>query len=277
MRRPFFGFLLEPVPFKQSETQGHLVAEIVIVANAFGAEAVWRSGHCAWLGTAADAGAQGFEVRRELFSTGADASHAALASLGADARKRGLWCVYSTPACLYIDGHLDYCALETALDEADSLGARFVKLQLGTFTGQANASAIARISARRRARLLVENGQRAIDDALPRFVALFDALAQEGAPDVLGMTFDIGNWHWTGEAPLAAAHALAEHVEYIHCKDVSGSGARRFACAPALDDPFFTSIFAILPRRVPRAIEFPLDEQAMADDARRRVAWLAAA
>lgn len=267
---------MEPVP-SEKKTEGNAVTEIVIVANAFGAEPVWCSGHCAWLGTAADAGAQGFEVRRELFASDAEASLQALARLGADARKRGLWCVYSTPACLYLDGHLDSSALEATLAEADALGARFVKVQLGTFTGRANAAAIARICARRRARLLVENGQRAIDDALPRFVALFDALAQEGAPEVLGMTFDIGNWHWTSGAPLAAARALARHVEYIHCKDVSGSGARRFACAPAHDDPFFPSIFAILPRRVPRAIEFPLDGQSLADDARRRVAWLAAA
>lgn len=252
-------------------------ADIVIVANAFGVDPVWRSGQSAWLGMAAEAGAQGFEVRRELFATDADASHDALARLGAQARGRGLWCVYSTPACLYIDGRLDACALETALAEADALGARFVKLQLGTFTGRANAAAIARISAQRRSRVLVENGQRAIDDALERFVALFDALAAEGAPDILGMTFDIGNWHWTGEAPLAAAHALAGHVEYIHCKAVTGSGARRFACAPAADDPSFSSIFAVLPRRVPRAIEFPLDVRSLADDARRRVAWLAAA
>lgn len=258
-------------------TNEHDTSEIVIVANAFGADPVWRSGHAAWLDVAVGAGAQGFEVRRELFATDADASHQALSRLGAEARKRGLWCVYSTPACLYIDGRLDARALETALAEADALGARFVKLQLGTFTGRANAAAIARLCGQRRARLLVENGQRAIDDALARFVALFDALALEGAPDVLGMTFDIGNWHWTGEAPLAAAQVLAAHVEYIHCKGVTGSGARRFACAPAADDPLFPSIFAILPRRVPRAIEFPLDEQRLDDDARRRVAWLAAA
>ncbi|MGN6806473.1 MAG: sugar phosphate isomerase/epimerase [Trinickia sp.] len=252
------------------------MTEIVIVANAFGADPVWRSGHSPWLGVAADAGAHGFEVRRELFASDADASHEALARLGAEARKRGLWCVYSTPACLYIEGRLDHHALATAQAEADALGARYFKLQLGTFTGRANAAAIARICAQGRARLLVENGQRAIDDTLARFVALFDALAEEGAPDVLGMTFDIGNWQWAGEAPLAAAQALAEHVEYIHCKGVTGSGARRFACAPAADDPFFPSIFAILPRRVPRAIEFPLAEQGVADDARRRVAWLAA-
>jgi hypothetical protein len=235
------------------------MTEIVIVANAFGADPVWRSGHSPWLGVAADAGAHGFEVRRELFASDADASHEALARLGAEARKRGLWCVYSTPACLYIEGRLDHHALATAQADADALGARYFKLQLGTFTGRANAAAIARICAQGRARLLVENGQRAIDDTLARFVALFDALAEEGAPDVLGMTFDIG-----------------EHVEYIHCKGVTGSGARRFACAPAADDPFFPSIFAILPRRVPRAIEFPLAEQGVADDARRRVAWLAA-
>jgi sugar phosphate isomerase/epimerase len=254
------------------------MTEIVIVASAFGTRAIRRDGHRAWLATAARAGAAGFEVRRELFADEREASHEALASLGEALRGLGLWSVYSTPAGLYgEDGSVDLPALHAALKEADALGARFVKLQLGGFDGQANGAAIARAAASGRARVLVENGQRATDGALENFVALFCALEREGVRDALGMTFDIGNWQWPGVAPLEAARALAPHVEYIHCKAVAGEGARRFATAPAADDPFIPAVFALLPRTAPRGIEFPLDERAVADDARRRVAWLAAA
>ncbi|CAN7353741.1 sugar phosphate isomerase/epimerase [Trinickia sp. LjRoot230] len=254
------------------------MAEVVIVASAFGVDSIRREGHGARLSTTAAAGAHGIEVRRELFATDADASHAALARLGADARARGLWTVYSAPMSLYADGRLAAHTLAAAQAEADALGARFLKLQLGEFAGDADADGIRRATEGGRARLLVENGQRPEDGALEQFVALFHALerAGEGARDLIGMTFDIGNWQWTGQAPLAAASALAAHVEYIHCKDVAGEGGRRFACAPALDDPSFPAIFALLPRAVPRAIEFPLDDRALAEDAVRRVAWLAA-
>lgn len=252
--------------------------DIVIVASAFGVQAVRRDGHHAWLATAAQAGAAGFEVRRELFADEADASHEALAALGEALRAVGLWSVYSTPAALYCDdGTLDAPTLAAVQAEADALGARFLKLQLGAFGGRADAAAIARSTAGGRARLLVENGQRATDGALKQFVALFDALEREGGRGLLGMTFDIGNWQWPGEAPLEAAAALAPHVEYVHCKAVAGEGARRFAIAPAADDPFIPAIFALLPRTAPRGIEFPLDEQGAANDAKRRVAWLAAA
>jgi hypothetical protein len=89
------------------------------------------------------------------------------------------------------------------------------------------------------------------------------------------MTFDIGNWHWPGEAPLEAARMLAPHVEYIHCKAVVGEGARRFAVAPAADDPLCTEVLRRLPRDVPRGIEFPFDPSRLEADASHYVAWLA--
>lgn len=91
------------------------------------------------------------------------------------------------------------------------------------------------------------------------------------------MTFDIGNWQWLRESPLLAAAALAPYVEYVHCKAVAGVGARRFALAPAADDPGCRAAFAWLPGDVPRGIEFPFDPACIADDAARYVAWLAAA
>jgi sugar phosphate isomerase/epimerase len=252
--------------------------EVVIVASAFGLEAVRLHGHAGWLDAAAGAGAAGFEVRRELFLHEADASLEALQTLGAAVTASGMWAVYSTPAALYQDdGTLDTTALTAAYAEADALGARWLKLQLGGFAGHADAATISNIGAGRRARLVVENGQHELGGSIEGFVALFAALEREGAAKAVGMTFDIGNWDWSGQAPLDAALALAPHVEYVHCKSSVGQGARRFPVAPAPDDASFASILRILPRSAPRGIEFPLDERAPAEDARRWVAWLAAA
>lgn len=204
------------------------MADIVIVASAFGMDRVRTEGHRAFIATAAASGASGFEVRRELFASDEDATPGALAELGVAVAAHGLWSVYSTPATLYTEsGALDAAALRDTLVEADALGARFVKFQLGGFAGDAHAADIIALSRGARARVVVENGQLPVGGALAQFRALFAALSGAGMPDALGMTFDIGNWQWPGEAPLACAHALAPHVEYIHCKAVAG--ARRCA------------------------------------------------
>jgi sugar phosphate isomerase/epimerase len=257
--------------------------EIVIVASAFGMDAVRTDGHLKWAQRARRAGAAGFEVRRELFASDAEAHPQRLRALGAALADLGLWSVFSTPASLYAaNGQLDTDALRLALDEAAALGARFVKLQLGGFAGKADGAAIAAQVASRAdttgdasARLVVENGQLAQGGAPAQFVGLFDALAREGHAGVLGMTFDTGNWAWLDVAPLQIAAQLAPHVEYIHCKTTTGDGARRFAVAPADDDAAFRALLERLPREVPRGIEFPFDASRIDTDAARYVSWLA--
>ncbi|MFP3757839.1 hypothetical protein SB751_28570, partial [Cupriavidus sp. SIMBA_020] len=107
-----------------------------------------------------------------------------------------------------------------SVEEAIALGARFVKLQLGGFAAEANAAVIAEHMRCADVRLVVENGQLAEGGSLAQFVGVFDALAREGHTDVLGMTFDIGNWQWQEQSALNAARLLGRHVAYVHCKAV---------------------------------------------------------
>ncbi|MGH8782627.1 sugar phosphate isomerase/epimerase family protein [Paraburkholderia sp.] len=253
------------------------MSEVVIVASAFGVESIRRDGHRAWLAVAATAGAAGFEVRRELFASDDQAAPRALQELGAAITALGMWPVYSTPAALYSDdGTLDTAALKLALNEAQALGARFVKLQLGGFADRPQTAELAAcLSGEARPRLLVENGQLRMGGSLAQFAALFDVLDRDGQPDLVGMTFDIGNWRWPGEDPIEAAKQLARRVEYVHCKAVTGEGARRFAVAPAADDPLCAAVLPLLPHSVPRGIEFPFDTTRVAADASHYVAWLA--
>ncbi|NVH72987.1 TIM barrel protein [Paraburkholderia sp. JPY432] len=257
--------------------------EIVVVASAFGVNAVRADGHLKWAQAAKGAGAAGFEVRRELFASDADADPQRLRALGAALADLGLWPVFSTPASLYAaNGQLDTDALRLALDEAAALGARFVKLQLGGFAGEAHGAAlVAQVASGcgttdgAQPRLVVENGQLAQGGSPAQFVGLFDALAREGHADALGMTFDTGNWAWLDVAPLEIAPQLAPYVEYIHCKSTTGEGARRFAIAPADDDASFRAVLDQLPRDVPRGIEFPFDPSRIDADAAHYVNWLA--
>lgn len=252
--------------------------DVVIVASAFGMDAVRTDGHLKWAAASKQAGAAAFEVRRELFANEADAAPQALSALGKAITELGLWSVYSTPASLYTsDGQLDTGALLLALDEATAFGARFVKLQLGGFVSQAHGAEIAGYLRGANVRLVVENGQLAEGGSLAQFIGLFDALAREGHAGSFGMTFDIGNWAWRDVAPLDAAGPLAAHVEYIHCKTAVGEGARRFPAAPAAGDTQFAAVLDKLPRHVPRGIEFPFDANRIDADAAHYVAWLAAA
>ncbi|MFM0337241.1 sugar phosphate isomerase/epimerase family protein [Paraburkholderia fungorum] len=252
--------------------------DVVVVASAFGMDAVRSGGHLKWADVSRQAGAAGFEVRRELFASESDAAPQALRALGRSIADLGLWTVYSTPAALYSsNGKLDADALRLSLEEAFALGARFVKLQLGGFVTDANAAVIADHVRCADMRLVVENGQLAEGGSLAQFTGLFDALSREGHADVLGMTFDIGNWAWRDVAPLDAAKPLAAHVEYIHCKTVAGEGARRFPAAPAAGDAHFAAVLDSLPRNVPRGIEFPFDTNRIDADAAHYVAWLGTA
>lgn len=200
----------------------------------------------------ARAGAEGFEVRRELFASDADARSDALARLGERVRAQGLWTVYSTPATLFReDGSLDADALRLAIQEAAMLGARIVGRhgkpcrERRRHAGSSDNDDCHVESARRRGERATEGG-----GTIGAFEALFAALPKHSG---LAMTFDTGNWNWAEQDPLDAAKRLAPYVAYVHCKAVIGGGARRFAAAPANGDASFATLLAHLPGAVPRA------------------------
>ncbi len=255
---------------------------IVIVASAFGPDAIRRDGHAAWAQVAAKAGAAGFEVRRELFSYQAQSQPASLYELGQQIRAAGIWSVYSTPATLFDDtGALDESAMEQTLDEAAALDARIVKFQLGgsesvgTATDSATLDRLIAGIRNSKAQVVVENGQMKAGGTIDAFSTLFEAL--DTRPHTLSMTFDTGNWQWAQQDPLEAARRLTRYVGYVHCKAVQGEGARRFATAPATDDAHFAELLAYLPAGVARGIEFPFDQDSLAADAARYVKQLASA
>jgi len=229
--------------------------QVLISLSSFGAAEVRRHGQHWFAQLSLDAGADGVEVRGELLNdpTGE------LPAIGEAVRARGAALVYSSPESLWdADGALDRSALERAIAAARLLGAARLKMSIGGY-GPGSAASFAPLAAALEGRgveLVIENDQTASAGTLPPLHAFFTAADRAGVP--LGMTFDMGNWHWLGECPLQAAQALGHRVRYVHCK-----GAQRlphkWAAVPLGDSVApWRSVLRALPADVPHAIEYPL-------------------
>ncbi len=179
--------------------------QVLISLSSFGAAEVRRHGQAWFARLAAQAGADGVEVRGELLVDGNAELAAIHRTAGSIPR------VYSSPAGLWNDeGELDLAALELGLEAAVALGAGRLKMSIGGFQGASRGSlkSLANRLAAAQAELVIENDQTSSAGTLVALNRFFDAADAAGVP--LGMTFDMGNWHWTGECPLQAASSLSQ-------------------------------------------------------------------
>jgi sugar phosphate isomerase/epimerase len=227
--------------------------QVLISLSSFGAAEVRRHGQLHFARLAREAGADGFEVRGELLSDAAG-ELPALAQAGA-----GCALVYSSAEGLWdAAGALDRAALQRALEATRMLGAARLKMAIGGFRPDAAASfgPLARALEDSGIELLIENDQTASAGTLPALQGFLAAAARAGLP--LAMTFDMGNWHWTGECPLQAAAAVAAAVRYVHCKGVQRQPAKWVAVPLADSAAPWRAVLRTLPCGLPWAIEYPL-------------------
>lgn len=223
--------------------------EVLISLSSFGAAEVGRHGQlwCSQLSRAA--GADSVEVRGEMLRD-ADAELPAL---------DGLASVYSSPEGLWAEGGwLDSAALQRGIAAATRVGAKRLKMAIGDFQASSHGSlwGLKVALAETRVELLIENDQTVRAGTLAALQTFFDVADRAGVP--LGMTFDMGNWHWLGECPLQAAQTLGHRVRYVHCK-----GAQRlphkWVAVPMGDSVApWRAVLRALPADVPHAIEYPL-------------------
>lgn len=228
---------------------------ILISLSAFGAAEVRRHGQLWFTQLSHDAGAEGVEVRSELLQDTASE----LPAIAREVRSAGKRVVYSSAEPLWrADGALDLAALERAFCAAGTLGAATLKMAMGGF-GRAPDGTLSELQQRLQSgqiELLIENDQTAAAGSLVALQHLFAAADAHGL--ALGMTFDIGNWHWSGECPLLAATALAAKVRYVHCKGVQQQASRWVAVPLAQSSAPWRAVLRRLPPAVPWAIEYPL-------------------
>jgi sugar phosphate isomerase/epimerase len=241
---------------------------ILISLSAFGAAEVRRHGQLWFTRLSHAAGADGVEVRSELLVDAASE----LPAIAQAARETGLRVVYSSAEDLWTaDGTLDVPTLDRALAAANILSAPRLKMAVGGF-GAASHHSFAALQERLQAastELVIENDQTPAAGTLPALQDFFAAANAQGV--FLGMTFDIGNWHWTGECPLQAAAALAPQVRYVHCKGVQRQPQRWVAVPLAESSAPWRAVLRALPADVPWAIEYPLAGDDLLEVTRREI------
>ncbi|NJJ38513.1 sugar phosphate isomerase/epimerase family protein [Paenibacillus apii] len=219
-------------------------------------------------------GADGIEIRRELFLPGA----LPLAECREANLRSGLRCVYSVPMELWNqEGKLNEELLLHILEEAAVLKPEMLKVSLGCYAGipglaseeelilaeQGRLIQLERLLRKYREisgplTLLIENDQTFYGGKADNLKAFFQAVKRCGL-DGVKMTFDTGNWIYCEEDPLAAAAIFAPFVAYIHFKHVVRSGGMWITLPlPEEEDALWRKLLGRLPGNVPRAIEFAL-------------------
>ncbi len=244
----------------------------LIATSAYGHAAIAAHGQQGVLPWLAAAGATGVEIRRELLPAGFDA----FAALGKACARQRLSVVYSTADELWQDD-APAVTLDKRLAEAAALGARAIKFSLGNYRhGPAEAWTTLRaaLAAVPVAQVMVENDQTPQGGTLePLATCLHDA---EQADCPLTMTFDIGNWAWTGGDAEDAASRLGRYVRYVHCKGVAWRDGQPHAAVPSAEELHdWRALFAAFPTSVPRAIEYPLQGEDLVAVSRDELARLA--
>ncbi|HAV1762869.1 sugar phosphate isomerase/epimerase [Enterobacter hormaechei] len=228
--------------------------KIMVVTAAYGAEQVRQAGgQRAMLPVIAGAGADGVEIRRELFSND---ELMALPALGESIELLGLLACYSAPAPLFMpDGTLNP-DLPRYLSEASALNALWLKVSLGHFSDKQPLEALRTLLDESGMTLVVENDQTDCGQLAPmqRFKAACRVMALP-----VTLTFDMGNWLWVGDSPEEAARQLAPAVSYIHVKAAVPHKAQFRAVAPDQTDSRWQDLLNQLPADAPRGIEFPLE------------------
>lgn len=228
--------------------------KIMVVTAAYGADQVRQAGgQRAMLPVIAAAGADGVEIRRELFSS---EELLALPALGESIELLGLLACYSAPAPLFTpDGTLNP-DLSRYLAEATTLNALWLKVSLGHFRDKQPLEELRTLLNESGMALVVENDQTDCGQLAPmqRFKAACRVLSLP-----VTLTFDMGNWLWVGDSPEEAARHLAPAVSYIHVKAAVPHHQQFRAIAPDHADARWLELLDQLPSDAPRGIEFPLE------------------
>lgn len=227
--------------------------EIIVVTAAYGMHKVAElGGQTALLPLIKAAGADGVEIRRELFN---EDDLLRLASLNKAITEHQLSVSYSVPEALWLEDGALNPRLSQFLLEAEQIGAKRLKIALGHFVDLSNGQ-LADILATSPVTVVVENDQTP-DSKLAPMQNFFHLACDAALP--LDMTFDMGNWQWTGEDALQAATQLSRYVSYIHVKAAVPHGNTFRAVALDDSDGSWRPVLSALPQDAPRGIEFPLE------------------
>ncbi|WP_062237395.1 sugar phosphate isomerase/epimerase family protein [Fictibacillus sp. FJAT-27399] len=235
---------------------------IFITLNSFLAEEVLKKGQEHFLPLIAQAGAHGAEIRRELF-TGDSFS---LQELRTQLEEYHLTSVYSAPVELFNEsGSLNKEAVALTIMEAITIGASIVKFSLGHYNMQTSSVMELKVwlaslkIENLDLQITIENDQTENGGSIKKIHHFLKESKTQQVP--VKMTFDIGNWAFTGEDVLSAAKVLSEYVVYLHFKYVDQRNDRLVTLPlPKDDSSQWKNLIQYFSTDIPRAIEFPLTD-----------------
>ncbi|GAC1349330.1 MAG: sugar phosphate isomerase/epimerase [Ktedonobacteraceae bacterium] len=205
---------------------------------------------------ARDAGADGFELRRELLTPGRQ-------PFEIEGLRSQLECfrsppIYSTPLPLFTEGGFREEIIGQVLAEAYALGCGIVKFSPGKMEfveGKFMTSLSSLHNNFPDLTLTVENDQNPANGDVAMWVRFFEQATAWNCP--IWMTFDLGNWSCVGSNAIEAAQNLASYVVYIHAKAVEHKGDTCVS-QPIHIASMRHPALAHLSTDIPRAIEFPI-------------------
>ncbi len=208
---------------------------------------------------AKDAGADGFELRRELLASGMQPFE--VQSLRLQLEQFLSPPAYSVPRPLFEEGRLQRDFLLQTLAEARSFGCHFVKFSpFGKVPDESEFAALTTVlfTLQQEApymKVMIENDQTAASGQLEQWVRFFEQAMAFKCP--IGMTFDLGNWDCVGVDTTEAAQSLGRSVAYVHAKSVEFKD-NQWISRPIHFSSTPHPALMYLPPDAPRAIEFPI-------------------
>lgn len=190
---------------------------VIVPLNAFDRFEVLENGQKAFIKLIAQAGAFGVEIRRELLPD----QDPQLDSIRNEIARYGLFTVYSAPIELWNENHqLNAKDLTNVFQEAMTLEAKWVKVSLGHYHKEASSISelAAYLNQHKGIQMLVENDQTLHGGNVGQLQSFFENVTEQKAP--VKMTFDTGNWHYSGQSVEFALDKLSPYVHYLHVKQV---------------------------------------------------------
>jgi sugar phosphate isomerase/epimerase len=230
---------------------------VIVPLNAYDRFEVLKKGQTSFIRHIAESGAFGIEIRRELLSD----QDPPLDSIRKEIEQYQLFTVYSAPIELWKkDYGLNEKELNEIFHEGIALGAKWIKVSLGHFhKGQSNVIELNTfLNQHQGIQLLVENDQTLHGGNINQLTFFFESASEQDTP--VKMTFDAGNWYYSGQDVDDALSKLSPYVHYLHLKQVEDDHGE-FITVPLQKDGSHSweKVMNSLPSEIAKALEFPIE------------------
>lgn len=232
---------------------------VIVPLNAFERIEVLENGQASYVRLIAESAAFGIEIRRELLLV--PIQNQQLEQIRDEINTYGLFTVYSAPIELWNEDYqLNTEGLTKIFQEGISIGASWIKVSLGHF-GKEESDMIELnhfLNQHPEIQLLVENDQTLYGGNISNLKAFFERAVELHVP--VKMTFDAGNWDYTGQDVQEALHMLAPYVIYLHLKQVEEQNSELVTVPLEKEgNNSWKKVMDHFPEEMVKGLEFPIE------------------